>query len=250
MKIVVVGGSGLIGRQLVPILREAGHEALAASPSRGVNTLDGTGLAEALQGAQVVADVSNSPSFADDEVLAFFETSTRNLTAAALAAGVTHYLALSVVGADRIPDSGYMRAKVAQESLIRASGLPYTILRATQFFEFLGAIAGAALQWEAGRVPAALMQPVASADVAARLAELAVGVPIQGIVDLAGPDKAPMESILGQYLTAQGDSRRITADPEARYFGAALAVDALVPLGKAYAGPTLFAHWLGLATRP
>src|SRR6478609_1368609 len=195
MKIVVIGGSGLIGRKLVPILRELGHEAVPASPSSGVNALTGEGLAGALAGARVVVDVSNSPSFADAAVREFFETSTRNLLAAETAAGVGHHVALSVVGADRLPESGYMRAKVAQEGLIEASTVPYTIVRATQFFEFVGGIAQSATDGQTVRLPPALMQPILSDDVAAGVAEVALAAPLNATVDLAGPDRIRMDEL-------------------------------------------------------
>src|SRR5262245_32822302 len=192
MKIVVIGGSGLIGKKLVPILRGLGHEAVPASPSSGVNTLTGEGLADALAGAEVVVDVSNSPSFADAAVLEFFQTSTRNLMAAEAAAGVRHHVALSVVAADRLPDSGYMRAKIVQERLIAAAGIPYSILRATQFFEFLGGIAGPKGDGDTVRLSTAPMQPMAADDVAAALADVVVGAPVNGIVEVAGPESLSM----------------------------------------------------------
>jgi uncharacterized protein YbjT (DUF2867 family) len=220
MKIVVIGGTGLIGKKLIPLLRERGHDAVAASPATGVNTLTGEGLAEALAGAQVVVDVTNSPSFEDRAVLEFFETSSRNILAAETASGVGHHVALSVVGADRYPDSGYLRAKVAQEKLIRASGVPYTILRATQFFEFLAAIAGPGS--ETIRLPSAPMQPLAADDVAAALADVTLGVPANGILELAGPESLSIAAFVGKALAASGDKRTVVADAQARYFGAAL----------------------------
>jgi uncharacterized protein YbjT (DUF2867 family) len=244
MKIVVIGGSGLIGKKLVPILRELGHEAVPASPSSGVNALTGEGLAEALAGAGVVIDVTNSPSFADAAVLEFFETSTRNLLAAEAAAGVGHHVALSVVGADRLPDSGYMRAKVAQERLITSGEVPYTIVRATQFFEFLGGIAGPRADGDTVRLPTAPMQPMAADDVAAALAEVAVGAPVNGIVELAGPEALPIAEFVGRFLTPSGDPRTVVADPQARYFGAALDDRGLNPGGNPRIGPTRFKDWL------
>src|SRR5262245_24167020 len=217
MKIVVIGGSGLIGSKLVRNLRERGHEVVAASPSSGVNAVTGQGLAEAIAGTQVVVDVSNSPSWEDDAVLKFFETSTRNLLAAEKAAGVGHHVALSVVGSDRIPDSGYLRAKAAQERLIKAGGVPYTIVRATQFFEFLGGIAGTA---DPVRLSTAPMQPVAAADVSAALADVAVGRPLNAMIELAGPETLPMAEFVQRFLTASGDMRKVIPDPKARYFGA------------------------------
>jgi uncharacterized protein YbjT (DUF2867 family) len=222
MKIVVIGGSGLVGKKLVPLLRERGHEAVPASPSSGVNALTGEGLAGALAGADVVVDVANSPSFADAAVLEFFEASTRNLLAAERAAGVRHHVALSVVGADRYPDSGYLRAKVAQENLIKAGGVPYTIVRATQFFEFLGAIAGPPADGDTVRLPTAPMQPLAADDVAAALADVAAGPPVNGVIELAGPEALPIAEFVGRYLAANGDKRTVVADPQARYSGAAL----------------------------
>src|SRR5687767_15128344 len=222
MKIVVIGGSGLVGKKLIPILRERGHEAVPASPSSGVNAVTGEGLARALAGADVVVDVTNAPSWEDAAVLEFFEASTRNLLAAEEAAGVGHHLALSVVGADRIPDSGYLRAKLAQERLIAAGGVPYTIVRATQFFEFLGGIAGPPADGDTVRLPTAPMQPLAADDVAAALADVVVGAPVNGIVELAGPETLPIAEFVGRYLAASGDKRTVVADPQARYFGAAL----------------------------
>jgi len=243
MKIVVIGGTGLIGKKLIPLLRERGHEAVAASPSSGVNTLTGEGLADALAGAQVVVDVTNSPSFEDRAVLEFFETSGRNLLAAASAARVGHFVALSVVGADRIPDSGYMRAKVAQEQLIRAGKTPYTILRATQFFEFLGAIAGPGA--DAVRLSSAPMQPLAADDVAAALAEVAVGAPANGIVEVAGPESMSLAAFVEKALTASGNTRTVIADPQARYYGAVLDDRGLNPDGaKPRIAPTRFEEWL------
>ena len=215
MKIVVIGGSGLIGKKLVPILRERGHEAVAASPSSGVNTLTGEGLSESLAGADVVVDVSNSPSWADAAVMEFFDKSTRNLLAAESAAGVGHHVALSVVGADRMTDSGYMRAKVNQEKLIEAGGVPYSIVRATQFFEFLGGIAGPRADGDTVRLPTAPMQPLAADDVAAALAEVAVGAQVNESLELAGPEALPMAEFVGRFLAASGDTRTLVADPQA-----------------------------------
>jgi uncharacterized protein YbjT (DUF2867 family) len=250
MKIVVIGGTGLIGKKLIPLLRERGHEAVAASPSSGVNTLTGEGLAKVLTGAQVVVDVSNSPSFEDKAVLEFFETSGRNLLAAAAAARVGHYVALSVVGADRIPDSGYMRAKVAQERLIKGGKVPYTIVRATQFFEFLGAIAGSGTDGGAVRVPDAPMQPLAADDVAAALADVAVGPPANATLELAGPEAQSMAAFVRRALAAGGDTRTVVADPQARYFGAALDTRGLTPDGaNPRIGPTRFEEWLRRTAR-
>jgi uncharacterized protein YbjT (DUF2867 family) len=248
MKIVVIGGSGLIGKKLSPILRNLGHEAVPASRSLGVNTLTGEGLAEALAGAEVVVDVANSPSFEDAPVLEFFQTSTRNLLAAEAAAGVGHHVALSVVGADRLPDSGYMRAKDAQERLIAAGGVPYSIVRATQFFEFLGAIAGPRGDGDTVRLPAAPMQPMASDDVAAAVAEVAVGAPLNGIVEVAGPEALPMAEFVGRFLAATGDTRTVIADPQARYFGTTLDDRGLNPGANPRIGPTPFKEWLRRST--
>jgi uncharacterized protein YbjT (DUF2867 family) len=245
MKIVVIGGSGLIGKKLIPILRELGHEAVPASPSSGVNALTGEGLADALAGAGVVVDVSNSPSFADAPVLEFFQTSTRNLLAAEAAAGVGHHVALSVVGADRLPDSGYMRAKAAQERLIAAGRVPYTIVRATQFFEFLGPIAGPRTDGDTVRLPTAPMQPLAADDVAAGLAEVVVAPPLNGIVELAGPESLPVAEFVGRYLAATGDPRTVIADPQALYFGTALDDRGLNPDHNPRISPTRFQDWIG-----
>jgi uncharacterized protein YbjT (DUF2867 family) len=245
MKIVVIGGSGLIGKKLVSILRGDGHEAVPASPSLGVNTLTGEGLAGALEGAEVVVDVTNSPSFADGAVMEFFETSTRNLLAAGTAAGVRHYVALSVVGADRLPDSGYLRAKHAQERLIAAGRIPYTIVRATQFFEFLGAIGGTGADGDTIRLPTAPMQPLAADDVAAALAEVAVAAPVNGIVEVAGPESLPVAEFVGRFLAASGDPRTVVADPSARYFGTLLDDRGLNPDHDPRVGPTRFEDWLG-----
>ena len=244
MKIVVIGGSGLIGKKLIPLLRGRGHEAVSASPSSGVNTITGDGLGKALAGADVVVDVTNSPSWEDQAVLEFFETSTRNILAAEAAAGVKHHVALSIVGDDCIPDSGYMRAKVAQEKLIKANRVPYTILRATQFFEFLGAIAGKGA--DPVHVSDAPMQPIAADDVAATLADVAVGSPANGVVEVAGPEALSMAAFVGKALAASGDTRSVVADPQARYYGAALDELGLTPRGaNPRIGPTRLETWLG-----
>jgi uncharacterized protein YbjT (DUF2867 family) len=244
MKIVVIGGSGLIGSKLVNNLRRLGHEVVAASPSSGVNTLTGEGLPAALAGASVVVDVANSPSFEDRAVLDFFETSGRNLLAAEAAAGVGHHVALSVVGADRLPDSGYMRAKVAQEKLIKTSKIPYTIVRATQFFEFAGGIAQSATEGQSVRLPPALMQPIVSDDVAAALADVAVGEPRNGVVELAGPEPIRMDDLVRRFLTAKRDARTVTTDAHARYFGAELNDRSLTPGTNPRIGPTRYGDWL------
>ena len=244
MKIVVIGGTGLIGSKLVHLLTEKGHEAVPASPNSGVNTLTGEGLAEVLAGADVVVDVANSPSFDAAAVLDFFRTSGRNLMAAEKAAGVGHHVALSVVGADRLPDSGYLRAKVAQEALIKAANVPYTILRATQFFEFLGAIADAGTSDGTVRLSPAMVQPVAADDVAATLAGIAVGTPVNGTIELAGPEAVPLESIVRRYLEARDDERTVTSDPHVQYFGADIDDKSLTPGDNPHLGAIGFADWL------
>src|SRR3954465_11638391 len=244
MKIVVIGGSGRLGKKLVPILRELGHQAVPASPSSGVNALTGEGLAEALAGAGVVVDVANSPSFADDAVLKFFETSTRNLLAAEAAAGVGHHVALSVVGADRLPDSGYMRAKVAQERLIAAGKVPYTIVRATQFFEFVGGIAQSATDGQTVRLPPALMQPLLGDGGAAACARVAVAGPLTRTVELAGPEPIRQDDLVRQYLVANKDAREVITDVHARYFGTELNDRSLTPGEDPLIGPTRFGDWL------
>ena len=244
MKIVVIGGTGLIGSKTAAILRQGGHEVLAASPNSGVNTITGQGLKEALAGAQVVIDLANSPSFEDKAVLEFFETSGRNLLAAESAAGVRHHVALSIVGTDRTPDNGYFRAKVAQEKLIEASGIPYTIIRATQFMEFLGAIADSAAAGSVVRVSPGLFQPIAADDVAALTADVAVAAPRNGIVEIAGPERAPFDEIVARYLKAIGDSRTVVRDPDARYYGGRVEERSLVPLGEARLGRIGLDEWL------
>jgi uncharacterized protein YbjT (DUF2867 family) len=244
MKIVVIGGSGLIGKKLVNNLRQQGHEAIAASPSTGVNTLTGEGLDDALAGAQVVVDVTNSPSFEDQAVLKFFETSQRNLGAAEQAAGVAHHVALSVVGADRLPESGYMRAKVAQEALIRSAATPFTIVRATQFFEFLGAIAESGVDGDAIRMPTARMQPIAADDVAAALAETAVKAPANGIVEVGGPEAIPMNELIRRVLDAKDDPRVVVADSQAQYFGTRLEDRSLTPGENPRIGAIRLEQWL------
>jgi uncharacterized protein YbjT (DUF2867 family) len=245
MKIVVIGGSGRIGKKLIPLLRGRGHEAVSASPSSGVNTLTGQGLSGALAGADVVVDVTSSPSLEDSAALDFFEKSGHNLLPAEAAAGVKHHVALSVVGADRLPDSGYMRAKVAQERIIKEGRVPYTIVRATQFFEFLGAIAGSDAGGGTVRLPDAPMQPLAADDVAAALADVAVGPAANATLELAGPEAQSIAAFVRQALAAAGDKRTVVADPEARYFGAALDARGLTPDGaNPRIGPTRFEAWL------
>ncbi|GEP56905.1 SDR family oxidoreductase [Reyranella soli] len=244
MKIVIIGGTGLIGSKTVAILRRAGHEVVAASPNSGVNTITGEGLKEALTGAHVVIDLANSPSFEDKAVLAFFETSGRNLLAAEATAGVQHHVALSIVGTDRSPDNGYFRAKVAQEKLITASGIPYTIIRSTQFLEFLRGIAAEGTKGDKVRISSGLFQPIASDDVAAIVAEVALGAPRNGIVEIAGPERAPFNEIIARYLKAIGDPREVVRDPEARYFGSRVEERSLVPLGEARLGRIGFDEWL------
>lgn len=244
MKIVVIGGTGLIGKKVVTNLRQHGHEAVAASPTSGVNTVSGEGLAEALTGARVVVDVANAPSWEDKAVLEFFETSGRNLLAAEAAAGVTHHVALSVVGTERLLASGYFRAKMAQEGLIKASEIPYTIVRATQFFEFMGGIAQSVTEGQTVRLPPALMQPIASDDVAAILTDIAVGEPLNGMVEMAGPEPIRMDELVRRYLTATRDARTVTTDPEARYFGIEVNDQSLTPGDNPRLGQTRFEEWL------
>ncbi|ODU04187.1 MAG: NmrA family transcriptional regulator [Pseudonocardia sp. SCN 72-86] len=243
MRIVVVGGSGRVGWALVEHLRAAGHEAVPASPSTGVDTITGAGVTEAVAGAQVVVDVSNSPSFADDDALTFFTTSTHTLLDASRAAGVAHYVALSIVGTDALPDSGYLRAKTAQEELILASGLPFTVVRATQFYEFIDPIAEGSTVDGVVTLPEADFQPVAAADVSALLAEVVVGEPA-GVFDIAGPDRRPFAEFVRETLTARGDTRTVTSAPDAEYFGTRLAQGSLVPAGEARLLPTRFEEWL------
>jgi uncharacterized protein YbjT (DUF2867 family) len=244
MKIVVIGGTGLVGSKLVEKLREHGHESVPASPDSGVNTLTGEGLAEVLEGAQVVVDVSNSPSFEDEAVLAFFETSTRNLLEAEAAAGVSHHVALSVVGTDRLSESGYFRGKIAQEKLIEGSPIPYSIVHATQFFEFVKSIADAATDGDTVRLAPVLIQPMAAEDVAAAVGRTAVGPPVNGIVEVAGPEQFRLDEFIRRGLEARDDPRDVIADPDARYFGARLDERTLVPDGDASLAETHFEDWL------
>ena len=243
-RIVVIGGTGLIGSKLVEKLREDGHDPLAASPDTGVNTLTGEGLAEALEGAEVVVDVANAPTWGDDEVLEFFQTSTRNVLAAETAAGVRHHVVLSVVGADRLADSGYMLAKVAQEEAVKAGGIPYTVLRATQFFEFIGRIADSSVNGDTIHLAPVLVQPEAADDVAAALADIAVSEPVNGTVELAGPEQFPLDELARRVLRANNDPREVTADIHARYFGAELNEHSLTPGDDPRIAPTHFEDWL------
>jgi uncharacterized protein YbjT (DUF2867 family) len=249
MKIIIIGGSGLIGKKLVAILAKKGHEVIAASPSSGVNSLTGEGLAQALAGANVVVDVTNSPSWEDAAVLAFFDTSTRNLLAAERAAGIGHHVALSVVGADRMPDSGYMRAKINQESLIKAGGVPYSIVQATQFFEFLGGIADSGAKGNTVRLSTAPMQPMAADDVAAALADIAVGAPLNATVEVAGPEAMSIADFVGRFLAASGDKRMVIADPQATYYGAAMSSRGIAPEANPRLGPTRFEEWFSRSGR-
>jgi uncharacterized protein YbjT (DUF2867 family) len=243
MKIVVIGGTGLIGAKTGAILRQGGHEVIAASPKNGINTITGEGLNEAMVGAQVAIDLVNSPSFEDKAVLKFFETSGRNLAAAESAAGVRHHVALSIVGTDRTPENGYFRAKVVQEKLIAASGVPYTIIRATQFMEFLGAIAASSADGNVVRVAPGLFQPIAADDVAGIVADVALAPPRNGIVEIAGPERAPFNEIIARYLKAVGDPREVVRDPGALYWGGRVEEQSLVPLGQARLGRIGFDEW-------
>ena len=245
MKLVIIGGTGLIGSKLVTRLRGQGHEAVPASPDTGVNTLTGQGLAEALQGASVVVDVSNSPSFEDTAVMKFFTTSTTNLLEYAAAAGVKHYVALSVVGTERIPDSPYLRAKNTQERLIKAAGIPYSIVHATQFFEFIKRIADDGTDGTTVRLPSVLIQPMAADDVAKAVATVALGTPVNGIVEVAGPERFRFDDLIRQALAARNDPRQIVVDPHARYFGAELGERSLIPGEDARLGEIRLQEWLG-----
>ncbi len=249
MKIVVIGASGLIGSKLVNTLHQRGHEVVAASLSTGLNTITGAGLDEALAGAQVVVDVTNSPSFEDNAVLEFFQTSGRNIIAAEVKAGIMHHVALSIVGTDRLPESGYLRAKVAQENLIKESPIPYTILRSTQFFEFLRSIANSATIDQTVTLPSALYQPIASDDVVAALADVTVGEPINGIVEVGGPERISMAEMVKRYLKEMGDSRNVVADPYARYFGTILNDQSLVTGANARIGVQNFEEWFSKSTQ-
>jgi uncharacterized protein YbjT (DUF2867 family) len=244
MKIVVIGGSGLIGSKLVPKLREQGHEAIAASPNSGINTVTGEGLAEVLKGASVVVDVSNAPSWEDAAVMNFFEASTRNLLTHEATAGMRHHVALSVVGTDRLSDSGYFRAKIVQEKLIKSGTIPYTIVQATQFFEFLKRLADISFDGKKVRLPDALFQPMAADDVASALGRIAVGPPLNATVEIGGPEPFRIDELVRRRLTPLNDSREVIADPNARYSGAKLDERTLVPGSNARLGETRFETWL------
>ena len=244
MKIVVIGGTGLIGSKVVACLHEEDHEAVAASPDSGVNTLTGEGLSEALQGASVVIDVSNSPSFEDEAVMEFFTTSTTNLLAAEADAGVRHHVALSVVGTERLAESGYFRAKIAQEKLIRDSVIPYSIVHATQFFEFVKSIADAATDGDAVRLAHVLIQPIAADDVAAAVCQISQRPPADGVIEVAGPEQFRLDELIQRGLMAKGDPRTVVADPRARYFGAELQERTLLPRNAVHLGEIRFNDWL------
>lgn len=248
MKIVVIGGTGLIGSKVVNKLTQQGHEAVAASPASGVNTITGEGLAQVLASASVVVDVSNSPSFEDTAVLKFFETSTRNLLAAESAAGVTHHVALSIVGVDRSPDNGYFRAKLAQEKLIKASSIPYSIVHATQFFEFTKGIADSATVGNTVHIAPVLFQPIAAEDVASAVAGVAAATPLNGTIEIAGPEQFRFDEFIRRGLSAFNDPREVVTDPHARYFGAELSERSLVPTGAAQLGKIYFKDWLERST--
>ena len=250
MKIVVIGGTGLIGSKVVTKLSESGYEAVPASPNSGVNTLTGEGLAEVLKGASVVVDVSNSPSFEDAAVMEFFQTSTRNLLNSEAAAGVGHHVVLSIVGSDRLPDSGYMRAKVAQEKLIKESSIPYSIVRATQFFEFVNRIADSFTEGNTVRLPSVGFQPLAADDVASVVSKVAIESPLNATVELAGPERFRFDELIRQSFNASKDPREVIADPHARYFGTELSESSLVPTGDALLGETRFEDWLSRSAQP
>ena len=247
MKIVVIGGTGLVGGKVVSNLSRKGHEVIAAAPNTGVNTITRAGLTEALAGAQIVIDVANSPSFADEAVLNFFQTAGRNLAAAEKVAGVRHHIALSVVGTDRLPESGYLRAKLAQEELIKASGIPFTIIRSTQFFEFLGGIAQSATDGQSVHLSPAHLQPVASDDVAALVAKVATMAPANGVIELAGPERIGLDDLVRRYLAAKHDARKVVTDIHARYFGTELNDKSLTPGDSPHIGSTSFETWLAQA---
>ena len=244
MKIVVIGGTGLIGSKIVPKLREHGHEAIAASPNSGVNTVTGEGLAEVLKGASVVVDVSNAPDWEDTAVMKFFETSTRNLLASEAEAGVRHHVALSVVGSERMVESGYFRAKIAQENLIKGSSVPYSIIRATQFFEFVNGIADFSTDGNKVRLPPVLIQPMAADEVSSAVGRVAVGPPVNGIVEIGGPEPFRLDELIRRGLVARRDPREVIADPHARYYGIEVKERTLIPEDNAQLGKTRFETWL------
>ncbi len=250
MRIVVIGGTGLIGSKVVGKLHQLGHAAMAASPASGVNTVTGEGLAEALANTQVVVDVANSPSFEDAAALAFFKASGENLLAAEAKAGVGHHVALSIVGTERLQDSGYFRAKLLQENLIRAASIPYSIVRSTQFFEFLGPIVRSAAEGQRVRLSPALVQPIASDDVAAALVDVALGAPINGMVEIAGPERVRLSGLVQRFLAASGDDRKVIADAHARYFGVELNDASLVPGDGARLGAVRFEEWMRRSRQP
>lgn len=249
MKIVIIGGTGLIGSKTAERLRKKGHEVIAAAPNTGVNTITGEGLAEALVNAELVIDLANSPSFEDNAVLEFFQTSGKNLMAAEKAAGVKHHVALSIVGTDRLPKSGYLRAKVAQEKIIREAGTPYTILRSTQFMEFLGGIAQSGTVGDTARLSTGNLQPIASDDVADFVAEAALAAPANGIIEIAGPERARLCDFVARYLKAVGDTRTVVPDPDAHYFGTRLEDGSLVSDDNPRIGRVDFEHWFAIAPR-
>jgi uncharacterized protein YbjT (DUF2867 family) len=245
MKIVVIGGTGALGSKVVARLQEDGHDAVPASPNSGVNTITGEGLAEALTGADVVIDAANAPAWGDEEVLEFFQIGSRNLTAAAANAGVKHYVAMSIVGADRLPDSGYLRAKIAQEEIVKGALVPFTIVRATQFFEFISRIADSSATGDTIHLPPALFQPAAVAELAAQVAEIAEGAPVNGVVEVAGPERLPMSEAVAKVLATAGDPRTVVSDPHAEYFGTELNNESLVPDQGPRLTSTSFDDWLG-----
>jgi len=249
MKIVIIGGTGLIGSKTADRLRQQGHEVIAAAPSTGVNTITGEGLAETLENASVVIDLANSPSFEDKAVLEFFENSSRNLMSAELAAGVKHHIILSIVGAERLPDSGYMRAKIAQEAIIKASGIPFTIVHSTQFMEFLGGVAGSATVGNTVRLSPAFIQPIASDDVADNMAQIATAQPVNGLVEISGPERFRLNELVARYLESTGDARIVEADPNALYFGARLDDGSLVSDAKPRLGRITFDQWFANSAR-
>ena len=250
MKIVVVGGTGLIGSKVVEKLRQRGHEVIAAAPNTGVNTITGEGLAEALDGAQVVVDVANSPSIEDQDAMDFFQTAGKNLTAAEESAGVSHHVALSVVGTDRLQDSGYFRAKLAQENLIESSPIPYTLVHATQFFEFIRSISDSSTEGNTVRVPPVQFQPIAADDVASAVAEAAIGEPVNGMIEIAGPEVFTMDESVRKVLEHDHDPREVIADPNAKYFGVKVAEKALVPGPDPHLGSTRLDWWITHVPKP